>query len=196
MFTRNQHLAESVVALAAAGALLTGALWLGGCEKIREDRAQATDRRRAQTAINVYSKASERVNGLHGDIIRAFGQANQANNLPDYREALRGDVVPAMERFIERLEQMPTGSPELQRIHLGLVSAYREALEQIRVFIRDLRAPQDLPAFNAIRDRLQQGVAHYNRDLDGYYRRFRRELRFEGGKDAPAAATETAATSP
>jgi len=167
-----------------------------GCDKIRSDRAEATQTREAQAAINAYSKASERVNGLHGDIIQAFGRANQANNLPDYREALREDVVPAMERFIARLEQMPTGSSELQHIHLSLVSAYRKALGEIQTFVHDLREPKDLPGFNTIRDHLQQGVALYNRDLDAYYRRFRRALRFESGVDGPGAATATAQSKP
>jgi len=176
------------------GAVLLALAPMGsGCDKIRGDRAESSATRRAQTAINAYSKASERVNGLHGDIIGAFGRANTANNLPDYRDALRGEVVPAMERFVERLEKMPTGTPELQRIHLGLVAAYRKALEQIQTFIRDLRSPDDLPGFNPIRDRLQQQVALYNRDLDAYYRRFRRELRFEGAVGASAGATPTAA---
>lgn len=180
------------LAIALTLALLA-MLPVAGCDKINADRKQAEERRRAQEAINAYSKASDKVNGLHSGIISAFGRANQAANLPDYREALRNGVIPAMERFVARLEKMPTGTPELQRIHLGLVAAYRRAIEEIGSFVRDLRSPQDLPAFNPIRDRLQQQVGLYNRDLDAYYRRFKRELRFEGAQAPPAAATATSA---
>lgn len=175
--------------------LLAWVLCMTSCDKIGADRQQVSERRRAQEAINAYSTASQQVNGLHTDIIRAFGRANQAANLPDYRDALTGDVIPAMGRFIERLEKMPTGTADLQRIHLGLVAAYRHAQEEIETFVRDLRSPQDLHRFNPIRDRLQQEVGLYNRDLDAYYRRFRRELRFEGAVEPPAAATAATAAS-
>lgn len=166
-----------------------------GCDRLREDRAAAEQRKQAQDAIAAYSEASKNANGLHHAIMEAFGRANASTNLQDYRTALRDEVLPAMERFQARLEAMPTGTPELKAVHVGLSAAYKQAIDEIRVFVRDLRAPDDLRAFSPIRDRLQQKVNQYNRDLEAYYRSCRRELRFQGGElaSSPAAATPTTA---
>lgn len=178
-------------AFAAFAVLL--ALALSGCEKPVEDRQRAAALQQTQAAIGAYSQASQAANSLHSEVIGAFVKANQSPSLPDYRDAMKRDVLPAMDRFIERLQAMPAGTPDLEQIHGGLLSAYKDARSELAAYADSLETAKDLARFGPIRERLQQRVAAYRSDLDAYYRRHNRQLRLEAGAaGAPGAATPTA----
>lgn len=171
---------------------------MGGCGEAKADRERAEAARKAQVAIASYSAASQEANNLHGEVIRQFAKANGATNLPDYREAMRRDVLPAMDRFVTRLKGMPTGTPQLKRIHGGLINAYTDARKDINAFVDKLQTARDLERFAAIRKRLQRRVAAYQSDLAAYYKNWNRQLR-DGAKPAaaepaptPGSATPTA----
>lgn len=157
-----------------------------GCEKVRAERQRRAEQQAVAHAIEVYSSATESANAAHGEVLSAFGVANASTNLTDYKAALRTKVLPAMDAFIERLSKMPTGTPELGRIHGGLTEAYRRSRDAIGEFERGLQDPAGLPRFDAIRDTLQQDVRRYNEQLRDYYARQGRQLRSEAGaaKDA------------
>ncbi len=173
--------------------VLALALSFAACGKPAEDRARAAELQRTQAAIGAYSAASQAANSLHSDVIGAFQRANRSTSLPNYREAMQKDVLPAMDRFIERLSQMPTGTPELERIHGGLVQAYRDARSKLATYTESLQTARDLARFAPIREELQQRVAAYRSDLDNYYRGHNRQLRLEGGAAGMAAEATPAA---
>ena len=150
--------------------LLSLALALVGCDKVRGDRDKEAARAKARAAIDAYSKASERANVAHAKVLAAFKSANGANSLQGYRKAMRDEVLPRMNEFIGRLEGMQTGTEELGRIHRVLVGGYRDALAEIRTFVKDLDEPGDLARFPEIRARLQQRVKAYRGELDAYYK--------------------------
>jgi hypothetical protein len=177
--------------LALATAVAVVALGAVACDKVDEDRAQSEAVAKAHAAIAAYSEAAQAANGLHGEVIDAFQRANRSSSLPDYRDAIRKEVLPAMDRFIERLRAMPTGTPDLDRIHGGLVKAYSEARDQLASYADNLNAAANLSEFQPIREQLRQRVAAYRGDLEAYYRGQNRQLRNEPA--APAAeATRTA----
>ncbi len=175
-------------------------LSLSGCGDAKADRERTEAAKQAQVAIAAYSAASQEANNLHGEVIRQFAKANSSTNLPDYREAMRRDVLPAMDRFVARLKGMPADTPQLKRIHGGLISAYTDARKDIAAFVDQLQTARDLERFAAIRKRLQQRVGAYQSDLAAYYKNWNRQLRGgaspaspNGPPAAPAAATATVA---
>lgn len=187
----------------AALAILILATLVGGCGEAKADRERAEAARKAEAAIAAYSAASQEANALHGEVIRQFGKANAATNLPDYREAMRRDVLPAMDRFVARLKGMPVNTPELKRIHGGLITAYADARRDIATFVDQLQSARDLSRFGVIRKRLQQRVGAYQSDLAAYYKNWNRKLRDgapkpadqpASGQTAPAAPAEATAT--
>lgn len=163
------------------------------CGRVDADRSRSAEDQRAQSAILAYSTASQQANGLHGDVIDAFHRANRAASLPDYRDAMAREVLPSMDRFIDRLRAMPTGSPELERIHGALLAAYSEARGDLALFVQGLQTAADLRRFDPIRERLQKRIAAYRDDLEAYYRAHNRTLRLDSADgDAPAAVPATA----
>ena len=157
-----------------------------GCEKVEADRARTAESQRAQYAIQRYSLASQEANGLHGEVIEAFQRANRSASLPDYRDAITREVLPSMDRFIDRLRAMPTGTPELETIHGALVSAYSEARSDLAAYVDSLQTAADLKRFEPIRERLQKRIAAYRSDLDAFYRAYNRTLKLETADGAVA----------
>ena len=96
---------------------------------------------------------------------------------------------------------MPAGTPQLKRIHGGLINAYTDARKDIALFVDKLQTARDLERFAVIRKRLQRRVAAYQSDLAAYYKNWNRQLRdgakspatSPSGAPAPASATPTAA---
>ena len=175
---------------------LSCGLWLvTGCQKVEEDRARSVQIEQAKQAITAYSEASAKTNDLHGRVIASFAVANRSKNIPDYRDAMRSNVVPAMQKYIGHLETMPTETPDLERIHLGLVAAYRQALAEIELFVRDLLSHSDLDQFDRIRDGLQARIVIYDNELHQYYQQYGHELRY-AAKKAPPQPAEVAPVQP
>ena len=176
---------------------LLAALVLAGCDRITgvfADREKVEAANQARAAIDAYSQASERANAAHRNVIEAFAKANGAENLEDYKAAMREQVLPRMTVFVERLESMQTGTAELQRVHNILVTAYQTARVDMAKFVDELQSPSDLKRFNAIRQRLQGDVARYRAALNDYYTNFNRKLRGGQDKAQEGAAPASAAT--
>ena len=166
------------------------------CKKIQQDRALSAEMQAATAAIAAYSKASDDANQAHRDVLKAFDDANHSSNLPAYKQALRSQVLPAMDAFLAKLRQMPTGTAELKVIHGTLVGAYETARSEIGRFEADLTGSDGLGQFAAIRNKLQTGVKLYREQLDKYYTKFERKLRMDGAAPLANAATPTAAAAP
>lgn len=191
--TRN--VSAGLLRCVIAFGILPAALALGGCDRVAgifADRAEAKARKEARTAIDAYSTASQRANGAHAKVIEAFAKANTSRNLSEYKTAMRDQVLVRMSGFIELLEFMPAGTPELKRIHGILISAYKAAHADITKFVKELESPRDLGKFTTIREQLQAQVQDYRAQLDVYYGNFSRKLR--GGEPKPAVSTPAMAT--
>lgn len=182
---------------APATALVRFACWIGclgallACQRLAEDRTRSEAYRAAVAAIDRYSTASSAANDAHRAVLSAFAAANESKNLPDYRRALRERVLPAMEAFVQRLQAMPTGTPELAAVHAKLTTGYRKARDAIAEFERGLQSPAQLQRFDAIRAALQAAAVDYEAALQAYYQRHGRQL---AGIGAPADAATPAAT--
>ena len=169
---------------------------VGGCKKVQADRQLTAAEKQADAAIEQYSAASAQANAAHQAVLQSFEQANHASDLTLYKQALRAKVLPAMDAFVERLKAMPTGTPELKRIHGELLSAYQTARGEMDTFERELEGVDGLARFGDIRSRLQTGVRTYREALAAYYAANKRQLKLDGRAgetSAPAAATPTTA---
>lgn len=175
--------------------LMMAVAGLTGCERLRAERQAAAATAAAVAAIQRYSTASDAANQAHRDVMAAFDKANRSPNLPEYKIALRGQVLPAMATFIARLRKMPAETPELKAIHGQLVDAYEQAGREIDDFEKSLEAAEGLGRFADIRDHLQQRVKAYRESLARYYGRYRRELRLETAPEPAALAVQASATS-
>ena len=175
---------------------LTLSTLLVGCGQAKKDREKTAALRATQKAIADYSSASEKANGLHGEVIAQFQRANQSKDLEEYRASLRRDVLPAIGKFVSMLKMMPVGTPELKRIHGGLVKAYQQAGKQITEFTDRLQTAQDLKRFTDIRNELQQSVAKYQKELGAYYVQYNRRLHLAEEPAKAPAATPKAAPAP
>ena len=67
--------------------------------------------------------------------VEAWKAANELKELKAYRDALEGQVLPALDAYVKAAEAMPTGSPELAEIHKGLVDAYLQAHPEAAPFL-------------------------------------------------------------
>lgn len=167
----------------------------GACTRVEQERVETAEQQRARAAIASYSVAAQDVNGLHAEVISGFQRANRAASLVEYRDAIKREVLPSMDRFVDRLRAMPTGTPELSSIHAALLAAYVDAREELAVFADSLQTAADLQRFGPIRERLQRRIAAYRGDLDAYYRLHRHVLKLDGPA-VGAASGATATTTP
>ena len=167
----------------------------GGCKKIQTDRELTAAEKQANAAIEGYSAASAAANAAHQAVLQSFEQANHASDLTLYKQALREKVLPAMGAFVERLQKMPTGTPELKRIHGELLESYQQARGEIEAFERDLQGVDGLARFGDIRSRLQTGVRNYREALAAYYAANKRQLKLDARAETAAPAAVTEATS-
>lgn len=185
----RHHILPLLLLLATAAGTL-------GCEKARLERAHREEMAKIGLAIEQYSTASDAANGAHKDVIAAFAAANASANLPEYKAALRTKVLPAMDEFIARLAKMPTGNPDLKKIHDRLTEAYRRARDEIADFEKGLQDAKGLSRFDDIRAGLQRAVTTYRDQLAAYYQSHERQLRKDTGKELPADASATTLPSP
>lgn len=165
-----------------------------GCERLRAERKNAEATRAAVAAIQRYSTASDAANQAHRGVMAAFDKANRSPNLPEYKNALRTQVLPAMDAFIARLRTMPADTAELKAIHAQLVDAYEQARREIDDYEKSLDSAEGLGRFADIRDHLQQRVKAYREALARFYSRYRRELRLDAGPEAAALPGQASAT--
>jgi hypothetical protein len=163
-----------------------------GCTKLRQEREASTQAHTAAEAIQRYSQASDAANLAHKAVMDAFDKANRSANLPDYKAALRTLVLPAMDAFLVKLRAMPTGTPELVKIHGLLVDAYTQARREIDDYEKGLQSADGLRQFTDIRTHLQQRVKAYREALAKYYGQYQRQLRL----DAPDASALPGQSSP
>lgn len=167
-----------------------------GCKKVQADRQLTAAEKQANGAIEKYSTASAEANAAHQAVLQSFEQANHANDISQYKQALRDKVLPAMDAFIARLKTMPTETPELKRIHGELLDAYQTARGEIDAFEQELAGVDGLARFGDIRSRLQTGVRTYREALAAYYAANKRQLKLDAGSAqaaAPTAPTPTTA---
>jgi hypothetical protein len=182
---------RAVIALAAILAVTSAP----GCKKVQADRQLTAAEKQADAAIEKYSAASAQANAAHQAVLQSFEQANHASDLTVYKQALREKVLPAMDAFVERLKAMPTGTPELKRIHGELLKAYQTARSEIETFEHELEGVDGLARFGDIRSRLQTGVRNYREALAAYYAANKRQLKLDArtgeASAPPASATAT-----
>jgi hypothetical protein len=119
-------------------------------------------------AIDHYSAQAQAATQAHGTVLAAFSRAAKASNLPDYKAAVRTQVLPAMDEFLRTLAAVRANTPELQAIHARLLAAYAQARQEVDAFEAGLTEAAGLRAFEAVRTRLHNAVDAYRRELSAY----------------------------
>lgn len=155
--------------LGLAGAWLVALVALGGsCDKVETDRAHSQALHVAVAAIDHYSAQAQAATQAHGTVLAAFARAAKASNLPDYKAAVRTQVLPAMDEFLRTLAAVRADTPELQAIHARLLAAYAKARQEVDAFEAGLTEAAGLRAFEPVRTRLHRAVDAYRSELSAY----------------------------
>ncbi|MCA9515602.1 MAG: hypothetical protein KC635_11720 [Myxococcales bacterium] len=125
-----------------------------------------------QEVIAAYSAEVAKVDALQRRFVEAWKAANEQKELKAYRDALEGQVLPALDAYVKAAEAMPTGSPELAEIHKGLVDAYRGARESFQGFTSELSEANVESGYKALlekMDAVKKAEAAYLEKLKLYY---------------------------
>lgn len=123
--SRALHLLGAVLALAT----------LGACEEVKKGAEEEQKIAAEQAVIRAYAAKVPDVDQKLAAFLTAWERANEQRDLKALKDDLGANVKPAVAAHLEALAAMPTGSPELARIHAPLVSAYREASAAFDTFI-------------------------------------------------------------
>lgn len=152
---------------------------LGGCEGISQ--TSEADRRIAaeQAVIKAYSDEVPKVDALLSSFLEAWKKANEKTELKAYKEDLEANVLPALDAFVAAAEAMPLGSTQLKAIHAPLLSAYQDAREAHRNFLKNVTA-QTMEAEYAkvldAMDKVSKAEEIYLESLSAYYKENRVDL--------------------
>lgn len=125
-----------------------------------------------QEVIAAYSAEVARVDALQKRFVEAWKAANELKELKGYRDALEGQVLPALDAYVAAAEAMPTGSPELAEIHKGLVDAYRGAREAFGSFTAELSEANVESGYKSLLEKMdgvKKAEASYLERLKLYY---------------------------
>ncbi len=158
---------------------LAGAASLGGCEAITGPSELERKIAAEQEVIAAYSAKVLEVDALQKAFVADWTKANEHKDLKVYKEDLEANVLPALQRYVEAAEAMPTGSEELAGIHAGLVAAYKSAQAEFVAFVAGLteaNCEQGHQAVLAKMDEVKQAEAAYLDRLRTYYAKNRVDL--------------------
>lgn len=108
---------------------------LGGCEEVKKGAEEEQKIASEQAVIRAYAARVPDVDQKLAAFLAAWERANEQRDLKALKDDLSANVKPAVAAHLEALAAMPTGSPELARIHAPLVLAYREAAAAFDSFI-------------------------------------------------------------
>lgn len=177
-------------------ALLLAALLLAmsGCDRIRAALEERQELTAEQRAIQAYSDATPHVNQAQQRFVQAWEQAVKNEKVEPLREAIEKTVDPALEEYLAALREMPTSTPDLQRIHGLIVSAYGKLQVDVKTFreaLNEENRKEPVDALIAQLDDLTKAEDAYRRELKGYYEKHNITLVLEKNE-----ATEDGAEGP
>jgi len=171
--TMSTRIRLSLLALLALG-LATSA-----CEGI----AQTSDAERRiaseQLVIKAYSNEVLKVDALLAQFLAAWKTANEKKELKAYKEDIEANVLPALDKFVAASEAMPLGSTQLRAIHAPLVSAYQDAREAHRNFLKNVTvATMDAEYTKVLEamEKVSKAEEIYLTSMAAYYKEYRVDL--------------------
>lgn len=106
-----------------------------GCEEVKKGAEEEEKIAAEQAVIRAYAAKVPDVDQKLAAFLAAWERANEQRDLKALKDDLGANVKPAVTAHLEALAAMPTGSPELAKIHAPLVVAYREAAAAFDTFI-------------------------------------------------------------
>lgn len=150
------------------------ALTCVGCQGLAEERARQAAIAAEQKAIAAYSEAVESVDQLQTAFVNTWKEANEVKDVRAFGEAVRGTVIPALERYVERLGSMPAATQELARIHAIVTDAYATAVSDFQAFQGELSEATIEERYQVLlskMDAISKGESRYVAALADYYAR-------------------------
>lgn len=173
-------------------ALLLAALLLAttGCDRIRaalEERQELTDEQRA---IQAYSDATPKVNLAQQRFVQSWELAVKNEQVAPLKAAIEKDVVPALDDYLKVLRSMPTGTPELERVHGIIIAAYVTMQSDVAAFRDSLSEENRKEPVDTLVERLgalTRAEDSYRKELKAYYEAHNITLVSEKTDEATAA---------
>jgi hypothetical protein len=154
-------------------------LTLTACESVNRD----TDAERKiiveQKAIVAYSKAVPAADLQQTQFSRAWKKANENKSMKGFRENMETQVIPSLQHHVKSLEDMPTGSPELEKIHKTVLDSWSQVVIAFNVFVDGLNEDNVETKYKALleaMDKVGEAEKAYHASLHEYYARSRVKL--------------------
>lgn len=174
--------------LSLFGALLAVSPLLG-CEEVKKGAEEEQKIAAEQAVIRAYAAKVPDVDQKLAAFLAAWERANEQRDLKALKDDLGANVKPAVAAHLEALAAMPTGSPELAKIHAPLVLAYREAAAAFDTFIAtvtDDTLDAEYAKLIAAMDKVSVAEDAYHAALKDHFNKHR--ITLAPGRDGPSPA--------
>ena len=161
--------------LSALSLLLT----LTACESVNRDTDAERQIVAEQKAIVAYSKAVPAADLQQTQFSKAWSEANEINNMKACRESMETKVIPSLKHHVTSLGEMPTGSPELEKIHKTVLDSWSQVVIAFNVFVDGLNEDNVETKYKALleaMDKVGEAEKAYHASLREYYARSRVKL--------------------
>jgi len=186
-------LTVSLFAVALVGVGLAPA-----CNRVTEQTEAQRKKLEEQKLIQKYSDNVAKVDTLQKAFTDSWKTANEQTNIKDLKEAFDSKVLPALRSYVKALQDMPTESDALKKIHAILVGAYDKTLGVFEGFSKDLTEDNIIERHKALlaaTDKVHEAERKYYADLKGYYSNFNVTLVEQKASGGAAKKGDSAAKS-
>lgn len=133
----------ATLGVAGAGLALLGAVLLGGAAGCGDGRREAD-----RAAAAAYGQAAAAARRLQAAFLVAWQESREAETVAELRRLGQERVLPALARYVAALESLPAASERLRELHAGLVAAWQQFGERLRLYY-DRVTVENFPKRNA-----------------------------------------------
>lgn len=154
-------------------------LLLAACDAVNRDTDAERQILAEQKAIVAYSKSVPAADLQQTQFSRAWSAANEIKTMKAFRESMRDKVIPSLNDHVKSLQEMPTGSAELEKIHGAMVASWSEVVIAFNVFLDGLNEDNVESKYRTLleaMDKVGEAEKAYHASLREYYARSRVKL--------------------
>jgi DNA repair ATPase RecN len=125
-----------------------------------------------QEAIQRYSEGTKKASVSLEAFVYAWNKTSLLQDATEKQTLLETDVLLSLRAYVTALEEVPTDTPDLTRIHGILLSAYAENLRQLEQYAEDSKRDPSPAHLNALVEKLTKlrvQEKQYQNELQQYY---------------------------
>ena len=125
-----------------------------------------------QEAIQRYSEGTQKASVSLDAFVEAWNRTSLIKDAAEKQTVLETDVLISLRSYVSALEDVPTDTPELTRIHGILLSAYEDNLRHFEQYAEDHKrapSPDHLKSLIQKLAELKDKEKEYQKELRQYY---------------------------